>query len=72
MRGKDIRFLWENTQKFLTEARKRPELARVTTTFTPTVPQTFVNVDRDKVLKQGVQTHRRVPNAPDLHGCLLR
>jgi HAE1 family hydrophobic/amphiphilic exporter-1 len=53
--GKDIRFLWENTQKFLTEARERPELARVTTTFTPTVPQTFVNVDRDKVLKQGVE-----------------
>ncbi len=52
--GKDIRFLWENTQKFLTEARKRPELARVTTTFIPTVPQTFVKVDRDKVLKQGV------------------
>jgi len=26
---------------------------RVTTTFTPTVPQTFVTVDRDKVLKQG-------------------
>src|SRR5512136_2653621 len=53
--GKDIRFLSENTQKFLTEARKRPELARVTTTFTPTVPQTFVSVDRDKVLKQGVE-----------------
>jgi HAE1 family hydrophobic/amphiphilic exporter-1 len=52
--GKDIRFLWENTQKFLAEARKRPELARVTTTFIPTVPQLFVNVDRDKVLKQGV------------------
>jgi HAE1 family hydrophobic/amphiphilic exporter-1 len=53
--GKDIAFLWQNTQKFLAEARKRPELARVTTTFTPTVPQTFVNVDRDKVLKQGVE-----------------
>ena len=53
--GKDIRFLSENTQKFLAEARKRPELARVTTTFTPTVPQTFVTVDRDKVLKQGVE-----------------
>jgi HAE1 family hydrophobic/amphiphilic exporter-1 len=53
--GKDIAFLWESTQKFLTEARKRPELSRVTTTFTPTVPQTFVNVDRDKVLKQGVE-----------------
>jgi HAE1 family hydrophobic/amphiphilic exporter-1 len=53
--GKDIGFLWENIQKFLAEARKRPELARVTTTFTPTVPQVFVDVDRDKVLKQGVE-----------------
>jgi hydrophobic/amphiphilic exporter-1 (mainly G- bacteria), HAE1 family len=53
--GKDIKFLNENTQKFLAEARKRPELARVTTTFTPTVPQAFVTVDRDKVLKQGVE-----------------
>ena len=52
--GKDITFLWENTQKFLEEAKKRPEIARVTTTFLPTVPQIFVNVDRDKVLKQGV------------------
>jgi hydrophobic/amphiphilic exporter-1 (mainly G- bacteria), HAE1 family len=53
--GKDIGFLWDNTQKFLVEARKRPELARVTTTFIPTVPQVFVEVDRDKVLKQGVE-----------------
>src|SRR5512137_3060507 len=53
--GKDIRFLWDNTQKFLAEARKRPELARVTTTFIPTVPQAFVEVDRDKVMKQGVE-----------------
>ena len=52
--GKDIAYLWGNTQKFLAEARKRPELARATTTFIPTVPQVFVNVDRDKVLKQGV------------------
>ena len=29
-------------------------LSRVTTTFIPTVPQIFVKVDRDKVLKQGV------------------
>jgi len=43
----------DNTQKFLAEARKRPEVARVTTTFIPTVPQVFVDVDRDKVLKQG-------------------
>ena len=52
--GKDIGYLWENTQKFMAEARKRPELGRVTTTFIPTVPQVFVGVDRDKVLKQGV------------------
>ncbi|MFP3866801.1 MAG: efflux RND transporter permease subunit [Desulfobacteraceae bacterium] len=52
--GKDIPFLWENTQKFMAAAQKRPELSRVTTTFVPTVPQIFVEVDRDKVLKQGV------------------
>ncbi len=52
--GKDIAFLWDNTQKFMEEAKKRPEIARVTTTFLPTVPQIFVDVDRDKVLKQGV------------------
>jgi HAE1 family hydrophobic/amphiphilic exporter-1 len=52
--GKDISFLLENTQKFIAEARKRPEISRVTTTFLPTVPQVFVDVDRDKVLKQGV------------------
>jgi HAE1 family hydrophobic/amphiphilic exporter-1 len=52
--GKDIAFLWGNTQKFLAAARKRPEIARVSTTFLPTVPQFFVDVDRDKALKQGV------------------
>ncbi|MBI5580718.1 MAG: multidrug efflux RND transporter permease subunit [Deltaproteobacteria bacterium] len=52
--GKDIAFLWASTQKFMEAAKKRPEIARVTTTFLPTVPQIFVDVDRDKVLKQGV------------------
>jgi HAE1 family hydrophobic/amphiphilic exporter-1 len=56
--GKDIEFLWANTQKFLTEAKKRPEIARATTTFLPTVPQLFVDVDRDKVLKQGVDLNQ--------------
>jgi hydrophobic/amphiphilic exporter-1 (mainly G- bacteria), HAE1 family len=56
--GKDIAFLWENTQKFMEEAKKRPEIARVTTTFLPTVPQIFVDVDRDKVLKQGVDLNQ--------------
>jgi len=52
--GKDIDYLAENTQKFIEAAKKRPELASVTTTFIPTVPQLYVDVDRDKVLKQGV------------------
>jgi len=52
--GKDIAFLAENTNKFLEAARKRPELASVSSTFRPTVPQLFINVDQDKVLKQGV------------------
>ena len=52
--GKDLAFLAEQTNKFIEAARKRPELASVSTTFRPTVPQVFVDVDRDKVLKQGV------------------
>ena len=52
--GKDLAFLAEQTNKFIAAARKRPELAGVSTTFRPTVPQVFVEVDRDKVLKQGV------------------
>jgi HAE1 family hydrophobic/amphiphilic exporter-1 len=52
--GKDIAFLAENTTKFVEAAKKRPELASVSTTFRPTVPQLFLEVDQDKVLKQGV------------------
>ncbi|MDD5170500.1 MAG: efflux RND transporter permease subunit, partial [Syntrophales bacterium] len=52
--GKDIGFLSDNVNKFLEAAKKRPELAQVRTTFLPTVPQVFINVDRDKVLKQGI------------------
>jgi HAE1 family hydrophobic/amphiphilic exporter-1 len=52
--GKDVSFLAENTAKFLAAARKRPEFAIVATTFQPAVPQLFVKVDRDKVLRQGL------------------
>jgi HAE1 family hydrophobic/amphiphilic exporter-1 len=50
----DLSFLTENVNKFMDAARKRPELAGVLTTYLPTVPQVFVKVDRDKVLKLGV------------------
>jgi HAE1 family hydrophobic/amphiphilic exporter-1 len=52
--GKDVHFLATNLAKFLAAARKRPEIATISTTFVPSVPQEFINVDRDKVLKQGV------------------
>src|SRR5207302_8756745 len=52
--GSDVQCLASNLQTFLNAARKRPEIAGLSTTFLPSVPQQFVNVDRDKVLKQGV------------------
>ena len=52
--GRDVAFLASNVSKFMAAAAKRPEIAGLTTTFLPSVPQIFVNVDRDKVLKQGV------------------
>jgi hydrophobic/amphiphilic exporter-1 (mainly G- bacteria), HAE1 family len=52
--GMDVKFLADNLNKFMAAARKRPELGMVSTTFIPSVPQEFINVDRDKVLKQSV------------------
>jgi len=53
--GKDSEFLVNNLNKFLEAARKRPEIGMVTTTYIPSVPQKYVDVDKEKVLKQGVQ-----------------
>jgi HAE1 family hydrophobic/amphiphilic exporter-1 len=52
--GSDIQFLSKNLATFMEAARKRPEIASLSTTFLASVPQQFVQVDRDKVLKQGV------------------
>ncbi|MGA3241438.1 MAG: multidrug efflux RND transporter permease subunit [Bryobacteraceae bacterium] len=52
--GKDVQFLSDNLNTFMAAARKRPEIGSLTTTFLPSVPQQFVEVDRDKVIKQGV------------------
>jgi hydrophobic/amphiphilic exporter-1 (mainly G- bacteria), HAE1 family len=52
--GADLQFLSKNLNTFLDAARKRPEIASLSTTFLASVPQQFVQVDRDKVLKQGV------------------
>jgi HAE1 family hydrophobic/amphiphilic exporter-1 len=55
--GGDVAFLANNLQTFMNAARKRPEIANISTTFLPSVPQQFVEVDRDKVLKQQVQVN---------------
>ena len=52
--GRDVSFLASNLDKFLAAARKRPEIGAIATTSLPSVPQQFVEVDRDKALKQGV------------------
>jgi hydrophobic/amphiphilic exporter-1 (mainly G- bacteria), HAE1 family len=52
--GKESEFLVSNLNKFLDAARKRPEIGMITTTYIPSTPQKFVYVDKEKVLKQGV------------------
>ena len=52
--GGSIETLDATLQQFLTAARKRPELGTVNSPFSASVPQVFVDVDRDKVLKEGI------------------
>ncbi len=52
--GKDVQFLAENVNKFMAAAQKRKEIAGMVSTFLPAVPQQFIDVDREKVMKQGV------------------
>jgi hydrophobic/amphiphilic exporter-1 (mainly G- bacteria), HAE1 family len=52
--GGSVELLNDSLQKFMEAARKRPELANVNSPFRASVPQIFADVNRDKVLKQGV------------------
>ena len=52
--GGSYEFLAQNVQRFVAEARKRPELDGIRPNFSPAVPQLFADVDKDKVLKEGV------------------
>jgi HAE1 family hydrophobic/amphiphilic exporter-1 len=47
-------YLAKNVGAFVAAARERPELGRVITTLLPSVPQVYIDVDREKALKQGV------------------
>ena len=52
--GNTVQFLAENTEKFIKAASQRPELTGIFTTLIAATPQLFVDVDKDKVIKQGV------------------
>jgi hydrophobic/amphiphilic exporter-1 (mainly G- bacteria), HAE1 family len=52
--GEDMAYLAANVNKFLAAAGKRPEIVGISSSLLPSVPQEFVDVDRDKALKQGV------------------
>jgi HAE1 family hydrophobic/amphiphilic exporter-1 len=54
--GQTVDYLWDNTQKFLAAAKKRPELGRMNILFNPATPQLFANLDREKVFKLGLST----------------
>jgi len=48
-------YLAEQTSKFIAEAKKRPEIGRISTLYRASVPQIFADIDRSKTLKSGVQ-----------------
>ncbi len=53
--GGSVAQLSEMLDKLTAAARKRPEIASLVATFRPSVPQLYVEVDQDRVLKQGLQ-----------------
>jgi HAE1 family hydrophobic/amphiphilic exporter-1 len=52
--GLDPSFLTTNLGAYMAAAAKRPEIAGLSTSYLPSVPEVYVKVDRDKVLKQGL------------------
>lgn len=52
--GNDVAYLVEWMDKFMAAARKRPEVASINTVWVPSVPQKYVDIDRDKVTKLGL------------------
>jgi multidrug efflux pump len=52
--GNTVGELASVTQQYMAAASKRPEIANLFTTFSDSVPQYFVEIDRDKAKKLGV------------------
>ncbi|MCK5816130.1 MAG: efflux RND transporter permease subunit [Flavobacteriaceae bacterium] len=54
-KGNTPEYLSENAMKFIKAANERPEIASARTTFQATVPQRFMDIDKEKALKLGVK-----------------
>jgi HAE1 family hydrophobic/amphiphilic exporter-1 len=52
--GASVESLDQNVKAFVEAARKRPELTGVNSVFTADIPQVYAEMDREKVLKQGI------------------
>ncbi len=52
--GKTPQYLADNLIKFIQAANARPEIARAFSTFQASVPQRYMDVDKEKALKLGV------------------
>ena len=52
--GNTPEYLSENAMKFIKAANERPEIGSARTTFQATVPQRFIDIDKEKALKLGV------------------
>ncbi len=52
--GNDPGYLAANAMKFIQAANARPEIGRAFTTFQASVPQRYMDIDREKALKLGI------------------
>ncbi len=52
--GNTPAYLGEQAGNFIKAAQSRPEIGAIYTTFRPSVPQKFIEIDRDKALKAGI------------------
>ncbi|MBL7848438.1 MAG: multidrug efflux RND transporter permease subunit [Cyclobacteriaceae bacterium] len=52
--GNTPQYLADHTMRFIQAASQRPEIGRIYTTYRTNVPQVYLDLDRDKVLKLGL------------------
>jgi len=52
--GNTPQYLAQNAMSFIQKANARPEIGAAFTTFQPSVPQRYMDIDREKALKLGI------------------